>query len=104
MEASIFGAALAFCAGAAIASVNYIFSRYILKNHSSKYAATQILRQLIQVAFLVCVFVFGEYTPWDRIWLLIGGCLGVTLPMLWFTYRLVRLNDSLSRKEDSSDG
>ncbi len=104
MDTNIFGAALAFCIGLIIAAMNYALSKYVLKNQPARYALTQIVRQLIQIAFLVVLFVFGEYTPWDRVWLLIGGGLGITLPMIWFTYRLVTLNDSLKRKEDSSDG
>ena len=54
--------------------------------------------------FLVVLFVFGDRTGWDRLWLTAGGCLGVTVPMLWTTRKLVRLNDSLHRKEDSDNG
>ncbi len=104
IESNMFGAALAFCIGAAVAAVNYGVSRYVLKKHASKYAAAQMLRQMVQILFLLGLYVLGGYTPWDRIWLLAGGCLGITLPMFWFTYRLVRLNDSLHRKEDITNG
>lgn len=104
IDTDIFGAILAFCIGIAIAAVNYAFSRYVIKKHSDKYPATIIVRQVIQVTYLALVFFFGEYTPWDRMWLLVGGCLGITIPMIWFTIRLVKLNNSLSRKEESSDG
>ena len=46
----------------------------------------------------------SEYTPWDRMWMLVGGCMGITLPMIIFTPRLVRLNDSLRKKEENKDG
>lgn len=101
---NFFGGLLAFCIGAAIAAGNYAFSRYILKRHASKYAGLQIVRQLVQVGYLVLLFALGGRTPWDTVWLLVGGALGVTLPMLWFTYRLVKLNDSMHRKEESTDG
>lgn len=104
MDRDILGAALAFLAGAALAAAGYGLSRRTLKKAPSRYAAVQAAKQLLQIAFLVLVYVLGGYTPWDRIWLLAGGCLGLTLPMIWFTYKLVRLNDSLRDKEDSSDG
>lgn len=104
IDTDFFGAALAFCIGAAIAAANYALARYVLKKYPSKYIAAQMVKQLIQIAYLVVLFAFGGYTPWDRIWLLVGGCAGITLPMLWFTYRLVKLNESLNRKEGSSDG
>lgn len=101
---NIVGAALAFVIGAAVAALNYAFSRYALAKRPSMYAGMQILWQPVQIAYLAALILFGGYTPWDRLWLLVGGCLGITLPKFWFTYRLVRLNDSLRKKEGSSDG
>lgn len=98
------GAFLAFLAGAAIASAGYAVSRYVLKKHETKYLMVQMVKQPVQIAFLVLLYLLGGHTSWDRIWLLAGGCLGITLPMFWFTYRLVKLNDSLHRKEDLTDG
>ena len=104
IRSNIFGAVLACAVGVGIAAVNYLISRYVLKKHPAQYAMTPVVRQLIQVAYLVVLFFFGDRTPWDKIWLLAGGCIGITVPMLWFTYRLVKLNDDQHRKEDRSDG
>ena len=101
---NVFGAALVFCVGAAIAALNYAISKAVIKKHPDKYAVTPVVRQLIHVGFLVAVFFLGEYTPWDRIWLLVGSCLGITLPMAYFTYRLVKVNDQTQGKEEDSDG
>ena len=101
---NIFGAALAFAGGAAIAALNYVFSRYLLIKRPSAYGGMQIVWQTVQIAYLGALVLFGGYTPWDRLWLLVGGGLGITLPMFWFTYRLVKLNDSLHKKEESSGG
>ena len=81
MGSNIFGAVLAFVIGVGIAGINYSISRYVLKKRPAQYAATMTLRQLIQVIYIVLVFLLGQYTPWDRLWLLVGGALGVTLPM-----------------------
>ena len=104
IETNIFGAALAFATGAAIATLNYAFSRYLLTKRPSMYAGMQIVWQPVQIAYLGVLVLFGGYSPWDGLWLLVGGCLGITLPKFWFTYRLVKLNDSLHKKEGSSDG
>ena len=101
---NITGAALAFCAGALIAWLSYLASRYVLQKRPSRYPAVQAVKQPLQIVFLVLLFAFGDKTPWDRAWLLAGGCLGLTLPMFWFTYRLVKLNDSMHRKEEPADG
>ena len=104
MDRNIIGAALAFCVGVAVAWVNFAVSRHVLRKNPEKYAGTTLVRQLIQVAYLVALFFLGAYTPWDRNWLLIGGGIGVTLPMIFFTYYLVKLNDSQPGEEDDTDG
>ena len=104
MGTNLFGAALAFVLGVAIAWLNYRLSCRVLKKDPAKYAAAAPFRQLLQIAYLAALFLLGVYTPWDRIWLLVGGCLGITLPMIYFTYKLVSLNNSLQRKEENTDG
>lgn len=104
IASNIAGAAAAFIVGALVAAANYMFSQHMLKKHPSNYASTQMVRQLSQIAYLVILFFVGPHTPWDRTWLLIGGCLGITLPMFYFTWKLVKLNESIKRKEESSDG
>ena len=104
IKTNILGVAIAFGIGFAVAALNYAFSRYLLKKHPSKYAGTQIVWQILQIVYLGAIVLFGGHTPWDRLWLLVGACLGITLPMFWFTYRLVKLNDSLHEKEESSNG
>ena len=104
MNPNIIGAVIAFAVGVGISAVNYLISRYILKKSPSKYATAQIVKQLVQIAYLFALFMLSEYTPWDRMWMLVGGCMGITLPMIIFTPRLVRLNDSLRKKEENKDG
>lgn len=104
MQTNFFGAILAFGVGVFIAAVNYKFSQYVLRKHTSKYAIMQIVRQFLQIAYLIVLFVASKYTPWDMEWLLVGGVIGITLPMFWFTYQLVKLNNTLSGKEESDNG
>lgn len=104
IESNIIGAVLCFALGIVVASVSYAVSRAILKKCPEKYASYQIVRQILQVGYLILLFAFGGYTPWDSTYLLVGGALGITLPMIWFTYRLVKLNSSSQGKEERSDG
>ncbi len=104
MTSNWIGAVIAFLIGIGIAAVCYGISRTMLLRHPKHYAAADILRQLLQIGYLVALFCLGSYTPWDKLWLVIGGGLGLTLPMIFFTYRLVKLNDTLDKKEDSSNG
>ena len=101
---NIVGAAITFLLGAGVATGNYFISRHVLKTNPDKYSLTMVVRQFVQVAFIVLVYMLGDYTPWDRLWLLVGGVLGMTLPMIWYTSRLVKLNDSEKGKEEKSDG
>lgn len=104
MTSNLIGAALTFLIGIGIGAANYALSRYILLKKPGQYAMTMMARQFVQIAYIVLVFVLGPFTPWDRIWMLVGAVLGITLAMFWSTFKLVKLNDSIVRKEEKSDG
>ncbi|MBQ8828139.1 MAG: hypothetical protein IJZ90_03260 [Clostridia bacterium] len=108
MENDFFGAVLAFAAGIGVSGINYLLSVFVLKKYADKYSFTPIFRQFIQVLFLIAIYFLGVYTPWNRYYLLIGGVLGITLSMVYFTSRLLRINKALSQnkegKEERSDG
>lgn len=95
---------MAFAAGVPIAIIGYLFSKYIIKHHGDKYAASQIVRTVVQVGFLFALFIVSENFPQSRVGMLIGGCLGITVPMAFFTVRLVKYNNSLNEKGGSADG
>lgn len=96
------GAGIACLAGVGIAAINYAVARFILKKYPDQYAVGQLIRQVLQIGYLLLLYFAGAYLPWDRVWLLVGGALGLTLLMPLFTYRLLKLNGS--GKEDGSDG
>ncbi len=100
----LLGAVIAFLLGFGIAAANYALSRRVLKTAPDKFSLTMMARQFVQILFIVLVYFLGQYTPWDRLWLLVGGVLGMTLPMFWFTSKLVKLNDTVNGKEDKNDG
>ena len=62
-------------------------SKHLLKTRPDMYTGGQIIRSAIQIGYLVIIFTLGGYTPWGMTWLLVGGCLGITLPMFYFTYK-----------------
>ncbi len=98
MSSNWVGALLAFAVGAAIATAGYRLSRRVLETKAERYTVLQMGKQAVQVLYLVLLFAAGPHTPWKVSWLLVGGCLGITLPMLYFTYRLVAWNDAQHRK------
>lgn len=107
MENNFVGAVLFFIIGAAICFVNYKLSDYFLKKHKKIFSAVSLIRQALQVGYIALLFFTADYTPWNKTYVLIGGVLGVTLPMLITTYRLLLTNKSeaeTEKKGDDADG
>lgn len=100
MVNNIIGALLAFIVGAAVAFFNYLLSKQILLKHPDVFSSSAILRQIIQIIFLVTVYFIGINIPVNIWYLLIGAVLGVTLPLFYFTKRLLDLSASMSKPEE----
>lgn len=102
------GAVLAFIPGLVIAFCNFRLTEFFIKKFREKFPLVSLIRQFGQVVYLVAVFFLAPYTPWDRTYLLAGAALGVTIPMFFFTYKLLKGNskDILKdeKKEDDADG
>ena len=103
MNQNIIGAVVAAAVGVGIAFVNYLISKAVLAKSPDKYSITTVMRQIIQVGFLVIVYFAGEKTEYDPIYLLIGAVLGITLPMFLFTKKLLSFNETLYRKEKGKE-
>ena len=104
INSDIFGTIIAFLIGGLISYINYALSKYILKTRPNIYASTHLLRQLIGIGYLAILYLYGDRTPYNPIWLLLGGCLGITIPMFYFTFRLVKINNTKEEKEDITNG
>lgn len=99
MEHWIFGALLAALGGAGIAYVNYRAARAVLRQKPSMYPAASALRQVLQIAYLLAVYFFADYTPWQRNPMLIGAVVGLTGMLFVTTAALVRENDRLKTEK-----
>ena len=109
MNHNIIGAIVAAIAGIVIALINYIFSKKVLINAPEKYSLITVVRQILQVGFLVVVYFTGTKTQLaDPVYLLIGAVLGMTVPMIYFTKKLLLINEAeakaKNKKEDEADG
>ena len=89
MPHSIPGLAAAFLGGALVAWLNYLLSRRALRADGGA-AAVSAVRTLCSVGYLAAVYFLAPYTPWERLWMLLGAALGLTVPMVYFTVRLLR--------------
>lgn len=109
MSHNIIGAIVAAIAGVVIALINYIFSKKVLINAPEKYPLITVVRQILQVGFLVVVYFAGTKTQLAApVYLLIGAVLGMTVPMIYFTKKLLLINETeakaKNKKEDEADG
>lgn len=106
MDNDFAGAVIAFVTGALICFGNYKLSDYFLKSKPDKFSLISVVRQIVQITYIVILFFAAKYTPWDRTYILIGGVLGITLPMFYFTFRLVKTANGSKKeeKEEKTDG
>ena len=98
---SVVGFLVSFLIGTALSYANYRLTAKAAKNPSDKFAAVSLLRQFFNIGYLALVFFLAPYTPWDRVWMLVGAVLGVTLPMFVFTFLLLR---QVKRQRIGGDG
>lgn len=86
----IVGALLALLGGVGIALLNYALSGRVIRKKPAAYASFGMVRQLIHAAYLLALFCLAPLTPWELLPLLVGGALGMTLPLLALSPRLAR--------------
>ena len=86
------GALIAAILGAAVAYANYRITKRAAEKSGSggSLAAAPLLRMLLSAGLLAAVYFIGPLTPWDRVWLLAGAAVGLTVPLFVFTALLVR--------------
>lgn len=109
MSHNIIGAAVALASGLVIAFINYLFSKTVLIKAPEKYSLVTVARQVLQVGFLALVYLIGAKTQFaDPAYLLVGAVIGMTVPMLFFTKKLLQINSSRAtdnnEKEADTDG
>lgn len=104
MNENIVGAVITFALGIVVAYLNFLLSKLILKKQPEKYALGTIIRQITQILYIVAVYFMSTFTPWDTWYMLIGAVLGVTVPMIYFTHKLLQLNKTVQSKEVKKEG
>lgn len=102
MSHGLFGLAVALLGGVLVGLVNYVMTAVVLRRKASLYATFSVVRQLLHIGYLVALYLLAPYTPWDRLYLLIGGVLGMTVSMVVFTAKLVRLSDRLKKQPEGA--
>lgn len=91
------GALVGLSGGIAIAFLNYALSRVVIRKKPSVYASFSVVRQFIHILYLVILYLIAPLTPWGRVELLVGGVLGITVPMFALTASLMRETERSAR-------
>ena len=107
MNENLVGAFITFALGIVIAYLSFLISKAILTKQPDKFAFSTVLRQIVQIFYLVAVYFISGHTPWDTWYMLIGAVLGVTIPMIYFTSKLLQINQSTNKnkkKEGEDNG
>lgn len=81
----------AFVGGALVSWANYLLLKLLIKSKGEQ-GVTLIspVRTLLSVAYLLILFLIGRRTGLNSTVLLIGGALGLTVMLTYFTFRLTR--------------
>ncbi len=104
MLPDIIGAIVAAIAGFLIAFINYTFSKKVIMKAPDKFLFTTMARQVLQVLFLVFVYFIGTKAEIANVmYLLVGAVLGMTIPMIYFTKKLLTFNKSTRTKKDEKE-
>ena len=95
---------MAFVPGAVIAAINYKIASRTLLNRPELFTSITVIRQVCSVVYLVAAyFVSRMWIPDCLLGILLGAALGVTLPSILFTPRLLRLNASLKPTHEKEE-
>ncbi len=104
MNLNIIGVVAAIIAGFLIAFTNFILSKKVLLKAPEKFSLVTVVRQVLQIGFLVIVYFIGDkIQEVNTIALLVGAVFGMTLPMIYFTKKLLSLNQSSNKKEPEKE-
>lgn len=104
MPSGIIAAFAALLGGVLIAFINYLISRYVLMKRASLFSSVSLVHQILNVAYIVALYFIAVKTGINLIYMLAGGALGITLPMLIFVPQLIKLTKSDASKDVNIDG
>ena len=79
---------LAFLGGTGISILNDRITRRLMDTKPNAFAGFTVIRQGINIAYLVILFFLQKLLPCGVTELLVGGVLGVTLPSIFLAYRM----------------
>lgn len=104
MPNEIIASFAALLGGALIAFINYLISRCVLMKRAGLFSSVSLMHQILNVGYIVALYCIAVKTGTNLIYMLVGGALGVTLPMLLFIPKLIKLTKSNVSKDVNDNG
>lgn len=101
---SLPGAVIAALLGAGIAALNYRLTKKAAGPDAPAglFGAVPLIRMALSAGLLAAAYFLGPLTPWDRVWILAGAVVGLTVPLFFFTFLLVKQVNGGAGKTDAS--
>lgn len=96
MAENVVAAVICFVLGVFVSVLNFFISKKMLVKYTDKYHFVTIIRQIIQVTFLVALYIVGAILKLNPVYTLIGGALGNTISMFFFTKKLLDVNKEIT--------
>lgn len=104
MVNDIIGVIIVVLCGFIVAVLNYFLSKTVLKKAPAKYSLITIVRQVLQIGFLVIVYFAGtKIQEVSSTCILVGAVLGMTVPMVYFTKKLLSINQAKNIKDNGKE-
>jgi amino acid permease len=81
----------AFVGGALVSWVNFLLLRMLIQNKGNTgIGLVSPIRTILSIAYLVILYWIGKHSELNLTALLIGGALGLTVMLTFFTLRLTK--------------
>ncbi len=94
----LIAAVTALLGGVCISYVNYTVTDKIMKSNPDKISFSAVYRQIMNIIYLVAVYFISTVFVSSVVYPLVGAVIGLTIPMFYFTYRLVKKNDDKNKR------
>ena len=96
----VFGAIVAFAGGTLVATINYLISKRALGKKPNAFAVVFIIRQAINVAYILGAYFLAPITTFNTWYFVIGAVMGATLPSIFFTKKLLATSNKFEEKNN----
>lgn len=86
----LIGGGLALIVGTALSFANYFITKKLIDNpkNNSPVATVSLLRQTLNIAYLVAIYFLSKLLPWPMEAMLIGAATGITIPSVILSVKL----------------